>query len=59
MQLLFELHHVPEDQQVWYATFHLIGVAHLWFIRSTKDVLIIEWALFNRCILYDFSPPIY
>jgi hypothetical protein len=51
-----QLHHVPEDQQIRYAAFHLTGTGHLWFICSTKDAPKIEWALYNQCILYDFSP---
>lgn len=59
LQILFRLHHVPEDQQIWYAAFHLTGVAQLWYIRSTKDVPISEWQLLIRGLACDFCPLIY
>jgi hypothetical protein len=43
LQLPFKLHHVPQDQEVWYATFHLTGAAQLWYIFSMTDEPIPEW----------------
>ena len=52
------MHHVPEDQQVMYATFHLIGTAQLWYIHMTKDAPMSEYELFKRNLIRDFGPPI-
>jgi hypothetical protein len=43
LQLLFKLHHVPQDQEVRYAAFHLTGAAQLWYIRSMIDEPIPKW----------------
>jgi hypothetical protein len=39
-----------------HAVFHLTGTTHLWLICSNKDAPIVEWALYNRCILGDSGP---
>jgi hypothetical protein len=58
MQQLSKLYHLPETQQIWYAAFHLTGAAHRWFMRTTKDAPVTEWALFSKSLIHDFGPPI-
>ena len=49
---------MPDDQQVWYAAFYLIGAAQLWYICLMKDAPMDEWEIFNWDLVCDYGPPI-
>jgi hypothetical protein len=34
----------PEDDQVWYASYHLTGMAQQWHMRLTQDKVVTDWA---------------
>jgi hypothetical protein len=52
------LQQLPSNQQIWYGAFHMIGVAHLWYIRVTKETPFSEWETFVKDLISDFGPPL-
>ena len=54
---LFRGQKAPENDQVWYASYHMTGTAQQWYIHLTQDKGVIDWAYFARCINKHFGPP--
>jgi hypothetical protein len=46
----------PENDQVWYASYHLTGTAQQWYMRLTQDKVVTDWAYFVCCINERFGP---
>jgi hypothetical protein len=46
-----------ETEQVWYASYHLIGGAQQWYMCLAQDKAMMDRAYFVRCVNERFSPP--
>ena len=50
-------HKTPETEQVWYASYHLIGGPQQWYMRLTQNKAVTDWAYFACCVNERFGPP--
>ena len=59
LELLFREQLYTNNDKIVYAAFHLIGVAHCWYIRQMKDMPLLDLEHFTRCIDNHFGSPIH